>query len=328
MPSKSKCEFQMKQDSQKPLVTVIIPTFNRLRWIGECLDSVLNQTYPNVEIIVVDDASSDGTAEWIKSQPQYETVKVHVQAKNGGASIARNTGIEMSQGEFIAFIDSDDLLLPTHVETAVETFQKYPKLGLFCCDSTMIDVDGNVLFDGKTWNQTLSEIKNYPIKTGIRPLEDVFMFLNCFPGFTLRREVFDKLGGFVQEVFPADDCDLMLRVAGSKEFQVFYFHEPLCLRREHDGQCSGVENSVKTCERILHVLNLTLERNPELRDSKADIQHRLSDLQFEMGISQLKDGNKVSGLRGIVQSIVTNPAQIAAVGQFGTRRLKRMVKSK
>lgn len=317
----------MKQDSNKPLVSVIIPTFNRRRWIGECLDSVLNQTYPNIEIIVVDDASSDDTVEWLGAQPQYKSVVVHAQAQNGGASIARNTGIEISKGEFIAFIDSDDLLLPNHAETAVRTFQKYPNLGLFCCDSTMIDVDGNVLFDGKTWNETLSEIKKYPVKTGIRPLEDVFMFLNCFPGFTLRREVFRNLGGFVQEIFPADDCDLMLRVAGSR-YEVFYFHEPLCLRREHDGQCSGVENSVKTCRQIINALNLALERNPELRKSGANVRQRLSDIQFELAISQIKDGENLTGLKSMVQSIAKNPSQLAAVAQFGGRRLKRMAKSK
>jgi glycosyltransferase involved in cell wall biosynthesis len=309
------------------LVSVIIPTFNRRQWIGECLDSVMNQTYPNVEIIVVDDASSDGTAEWIQSQPQYAAVKVHVQPQNGGASVARNTGIEISGGDFIAFIDSDDLLLPKHAETAVATFQKYPNLGLFCCDSTMIDVEGNVLFDGRTWNQIMSELKKYPIKTGIRPLADVFMFLNCFPGFTLRREVFEKLGGFVQEIFPADDCDLMLRVAGSR-YEVFYFHEPLCLRREHDGQCSGVENSVKTCRQIINALNLALERNPELYKSGANVRQRLSEIEFELAVSQIKDGENLTGLKNMARSIAKNPSQLAAVAQFGGRRLKRMAKSK
>jgi cellulose synthase/poly-beta-1,6-N-acetylglucosamine synthase-like glycosyltransferase len=317
----------MKKEKHLPTVSVIIPTFNRLRWIGECLDSVMNQTYPNVEIIVVDDASSDGTAEWIKSQPQYESVVVHVQAKNSGASVARNTGIEISTGEYIAFIDSDDLLLPAHAATAVETFQKYPSLGLFCCDSMMIDVDGSVMFDGKTWNQIMSEIKKYPVKTGIRPLDDVFMFLNCFPGFTLRREVFERLGGFEQTIFPADDCDLMLRVAGS-EYEVFYFHEPLCRRREHDGQCSGVENSVKTCRQIINALNLALERNPELYKSGANVRQRLSDIQFELAVSQIKDGENLPGLKSMVQSIVRNPSQLASVAQFGGRRLKRLAKSK
>lgn len=316
----------MKEKNPLPLVSVIIPTFNRRQWIGECLDSVLNQTYPNVEIIVVDDCSTDGTAEWIQAQPQYSSVRVHAQPKNGGASIARNTGIEISKGEFIAFIDSDDLLLAKHCETAVATFEKYPQLGLFCCDSTMIDVEGNVLFDGKTWNQTLSDIKKYPVKTGIRPLEDVFMFLNCFPGFTLRREVFEKLGGFVQEIFPADDCDLMLRVAGSS-YQVFYLHEPLCLRREHDGQCSGVENSVKTCQKLIEALNNSIKRNPELLKNKNRVNKRLAEINLDLGISQMKEGKSSSGLKTIFQSIVSSPQQFGTIVKIGKRKLKYQPKS-
>jgi len=78
---------------QSPLVTVIIPTFNRLKWIGECLDSVKSQTYPFVETLVIDDGSFDGTVDWLKSQPDYSFVQIHVQPQNGGASIARNDGI-------------------------------------------------------------------------------------------------------------------------------------------------------------------------------------------------------------------------------------------
>jgi hypothetical protein len=189
----------------------------------------------------------------------------------------------------------------------------------------MVDVEGNVLFDGKTWNQTLSDIKKYPIKTGIRPLEDVFMFLNCFPGFTLRREVFEKLGGFVQEIFPADDCDLMLRVAGS-EYQVFYYHEPLCLRREHDGQCSGVENSVKTCQKLIEALNAAVKRNPEILKNKTKINKRLAEINMDLGISQVKDGNNSGGLKTIFQSVVSNPQQLGTIMKIGKRKLKNLSK--
>src|ERR671933_26084 len=102
------------------LVTVITPPFNRREWIGECLDSVKAQTYPHVETLVVDDGSKDGTVEWLRSDPRYSFARVHVQPKNGGASAARNSGIRAARGQLVAFIDSDDALEPTHLETAVE----------------------------------------------------------------------------------------------------------------------------------------------------------------------------------------------------------------
>ena len=154
---------------QLPLVTVIIPTFNRRQWISICLDSIKAQTYPHIETLVIDDGSSDGTVEWLKSQPEYSFAHVHEQPKNGGASIARNDGIRLARGELIAFIDSDDALLPNHVDTAVKAFEEHPNIGLFCCDSTLIDSEGEVLFGGRTWHQIQSESRKMPVQTAHAP---------------------------------------------------------------------------------------------------------------------------------------------------------------
>lgn len=304
------------------MVTVIIPTYNRRAWIGECLDSVLGQTYSNLEIVVVDDRSTDDTVEWLRGQEKYDGVKLHVQEENGGASVARNTAIGMSSGELIVFIDSDDMLLPNHVETAVGHFEKYRDLGLFCCDSTMIDQAGSVILDGKTWHQNLGEIKNLKIETGFRSLADVFAFSNCFPGFTLRREVFEKLGGFDQSIFPADDYDLALRVAGS-EHKVFYLHEPLCLRREHDGQCSGIYNSVKTQVELINALGRAVERNPEKLDDKSLVSGRMADAKMELAISEMKEGKSSDGLKSMLGSIAAEPKQIGTLAKIGGRKIRR-----
>ena len=302
-------------------VTVIIPTFNRREWIGECLDSVLGQTHPNIEIIVVDDCSTDDTVAWLKEQNKYERVRLHVQEKNGGASVARNTGIEIAAGDLVVFIDSDDMLLPHHVEKAVAAFEQYPDLGLFCCDSQMIDVEGNVILDGKTWHAALSEAKRIRINTGFRPLEDVFRFSNCFPGFTLRREVFRKLGGFEQSIFPADDYDLALRVAGSR-YKVFYLHEPLCLRREHDGQCSGIQNSVKTQLKLIEALENAVARNPESFGSRKPIDARFAEIKFDVGISQLKEGRALGGVKNVLASILFSPKQLRRIISMANRRIR------
>ena len=308
----------------KPLVSIIIPTFNRRKWIGECLDSVLAQTYPNIETIVVDDVSTDGTVEWIRSEARYSNVKLHVQERNGGASLARNKGVEMASGELVVFIDSDDMLLPEHIEKAVNAFREYPDLGLFCCDSTMIDADGQVIANGKTWHQTLSEIKSYPLKSGFRSLEDVFAFSNCFPGFTLKRSLLQDLGGFDQGIFPADDYDLALRVAGS-DYKVFYLHEPLCLRREHDGQCSGIQNSVKTCEMMFEALSRTISRNPKLLNDNEKIRKRKAEVQFEMGLSQMKEGRSAGGAARVARSIIKDPKQLTKAARIGGRKLKSII---
>ena len=310
----------------QPLVSVIIPTFNRRRWIGECLGSVRAQTYPHIETLVIDDCSTDGTVEWLRAEPQYTFAKIHVQPKNGGASEARNTGIRMARGDLIVFIDSDDLLAPKHVQTAVEVFQSEPNLGLFACDSTLIGTNGEVLYSGKTWHEIQSEIKNYPLRTGRRELKDVFLFSNIFPGFTLPKTVLEELNGFDQSIFPMDDYDLMLRVAGLG-YGVYYQHEPLALRREHAGQCSGPANSVDTCRKQILTLEAALDRNPELRTAGSEIRKRMAQAKLELALSYMKAGQRAIGFSAMLEAITTHPSQLAQVIRLGNRRFQRLVTS-
>ena len=310
----------------EPLVSVIIPTFNRRRWIGECLDSVRAQTYPRVETLVIDDCSTDGTAEWLRSDPRYAFARVHAQPKNGGASEARNAGIRMARGSLIAFIDSDDLLAPGYAERAVEAFRRYPSLGLFCCDSTMIGPDGEVIHGGRTWHDIQGEQKRYPVRSGLRSLRDIFAFSNIFPGFMLRRETFDGVGCFDQSIFPMDDYDLSMRVAGAG-YGVYYCHEPLALRREHTGQCSGFANSVHTCRQQIRALNAALKRNPELRSAGPLVRQRMAEAKLELALSRILAGERAGGFRAMLGAVTTHPSQLLAVARLGGRRVRRLVAS-
>jgi Predicted glycosyltransferases len=311
---------------QSPLVTIIIPTFNRLKWISICLDSIKSQTYSHIETLVVDDGSTDGTVEWLKAQPQYSFVRVHEQPKNGGASVARNDGIGLARGELITFIDSDDALLPNHIETAVEVFRRYPNTGLFCCDSTLIDSDGAVLFGGRTWHQIQSEQRKHAIQTGFRTLNNVFEFSHIFPGFTLPKHVFEKIGYFDQSIFPMDDYDLSLRVAGAG-YGVYYYNEPLALRREHTGQCSGPSNTVDNCRKQLRALHAALQRNPELWNDSPTVKRRLASAKMELALSRMRDGETAGGFGTLLQAVVADPTQLVRVAHLGRRRLRRMVAS-
>lgn len=111
-----------------PLVSVIIPAYNAHNFIGETLDSVIAQTYQPIEIIVVDDGSTDDTARIVsgyRSQVQY-----YHQKNSGGCAIPRNTGIAISSGEFLCFIDADDLMVPDRIASQVDFMQRFPEVGL------------------------------------------------------------------------------------------------------------------------------------------------------------------------------------------------------
>lgn len=108
----------------KPLVSVIIPAYNAQDMIGETLDSILAQTYRNLEIIVVDDGSTDRTSQVVKGYGSR--VLYHYQKNSGGCAVPRNAGIERSSGDFLCFIDADDLMAPDRVALQVAFMERYP----------------------------------------------------------------------------------------------------------------------------------------------------------------------------------------------------------
>lgn len=114
--------------NRSPLISIIIPVYNAESYIKKTIQSVLNQTYRPVEIIVVDDGSTDQSAENIRQFQQPE-VKYHFQSNLGAAS-ARNRGIELAKGEYLSFLDADDLWLPNKLELQMRSFQKHPELDM------------------------------------------------------------------------------------------------------------------------------------------------------------------------------------------------------
>jgi glycosyltransferase involved in cell wall biosynthesis len=304
-------------------VSLIIPTYNRRRWIGECLDAIGRQTYRNFEVIVVDDRSTDGTVEWLRGESKYAHVRIHVQEQNGGASIARNTGVQMAAGELITFIDSDDLLEADHLATAAQAFAQYPNLGLFCCDALMIGPEGEVLHNGRTWHEINAEIKNYPVKSGLRSLEEIFLFSNSFPGFTLRREVFDRIGFLDQTIFPLDDYDLALRVAGGG-YEVYYCHQPLARYRDHGGNSSGAANQIKVGIEKLRALELALERFPRLRALNFVARGRLGEVMLELAVSHQRAGQYAAAAGMVSKALLTDPSQVRQVSRLLSGRARKL----
>lgn len=126
----------------KPLVSIIIPCYNAERYVGEAIESALAQTYPNKEVIVIDDGSTDGSLEVIKSfgdRIRWET------GPNRGGSAARNRGLELARGELIQFLDADDLLHPQKLERQVPIVLQHPE-SLVYCDYVVCDIEtGEVL---------------------------------------------------------------------------------------------------------------------------------------------------------------------------------------
>ena len=207
---------QQRHGSKEPLVSVIIPAYNAERFIAKTLDSVLTQTYRNIEVIVVDDGSSDRTAEIVGAIARQDKRVMLVQQPNSGVAAARNLGIQKAQGEFIAPIDADDIWYSENLEKQVECLlQAEPSVGL--AYSWSVDIDEN---DRLTGEVRASHIEGQVYLTLV--LHDFIGNASCS---LIRRACFEKIGGYncqlkEQNAQGGEDLDLYLRIAEHYQFRV------------------------------------------------------------------------------------------------------------
>ena len=240
----------------QPGVSVIIPTFNRAGVIGETIDSVLAQTYRDTEIIIVDDGSTDDTAE--KLRVYGNRIRI-VHQENAGTSAARNRGIEVSTAKIIAFQDSDDLWKPTKLERQVSLLARLDTSVPCClCNAIMQNVYGDGL-DRLSFD--IAGISSpYPEGLWLNVTEVLATrFLLFNQTVAVRREALEKVGGFDPELRAAEDCDLSLRL--SLEGPWGFIAEPLTIWRAGAGnslskmavqdQIRLKQNEIKIFERML-----------------------------------------------------------------------------
>jgi len=200
----------------QPLVSVIIPTYNKSQYLREAIKSVLNQTYKNIEVIVVDDGSTDNTKEIVESFNDSRII--YIFQENKGPAIARNTGIKKAQGEYIAFLDSDDLWLKEKLEKQVDFMEKNSEIGLLGTGCYEVTDKGKII--GK---------KIFPIKNKI--LQKDLIKYNSFiqSSVMIRKEVFDKVGLYDKSFRESEDYELWLRIAGN--YKVRNLAEALTIKR-------------------------------------------------------------------------------------------------
>ena len=210
------------------LVSVVIPVYNRSKYLRPCIDSVLTQTYPNIEIIVVDDGSKDDSPEVLRTYGNKITL---IEQANAGAARARNRGIAASQGEFVAFLDSDDLWDADKIAKQVAVLQRFPDALAVYCDHRAIDQAGNALSD--------TGALYYPRCSG-QILEQLILgnkILTCSI-VMVRSSALEAVGGFdATQPYWTEDYDLWMRIAARGPF--LYQLDTLVSYRRHDMNVSG-----------------------------------------------------------------------------------------
>lgn len=206
-----------------PLVSVVIPSYNRGLMLKEAVDSVLAQEYPDFELIVVDDGSADDTPRILDEYGDKITV---VRQEKKGVSAARNTGIKASSGELTAFLDSDDLWLPKKLGEQTRFFETNP--GALICQT-----EETWIRNGRRVNPKIRHKK----RSGMIFEPSLELCLVSPSAVMIRRRLFELVGLFDEDLPACEDYDLWLRV--SCRYPVFLIDNPLIVKRGgHDDQLS------------------------------------------------------------------------------------------
>ena len=182
-----------------PLVTVIVPCYNHARYLRECIDSVLAQDHAPLEIIVVDDGSTDGSIDILRSYGERITL---LRQRGGRQARARNIGLGAARGALVAFLDSDDRYLPGRIRAAVEAFRADPQAEVVWADYRLIDADGAVTSETR-WSAREQDFRRELIAGN--PI--------CNATVTVRRPVLDEIGGFDERVPRACDGAAWYQIA-------------------------------------------------------------------------------------------------------------------
>ncbi len=247
-----------QQKEGRPLVSVIIPCYNSARYLAETIESVLAQTYPRVEIILIDDGSTDATAQIAQDYPVN-----YVYQSNRGISAARNTGFLHSRGKYVLFLDHDDRLLPRGVEAGVKLLEEHPECAIAVGEHKFIGADGTEI--GYSHKHAAGR-DHY-----LRLLEHNFIETPC--SALHRRSNLEVAGVFDERVQGAEDYELYLRIA--RQSPLITHDAAVAEYRLHDANTSG--NAEQMFLVSLQVLQMEL---PHLQGDKEKLSMHREGVRF------------------------------------------------
>lgn len=227
-----------------PLITVIIPSYNRANFIEETLQSVLNQTFKDYEVIIVDDGSADNTLEVLREYEANPKVCIYSQ-ENKGCPAALNFGIKMAKGKYICWLSSDDLWYTDKLEKQIELFLKNDHLGMIYTDVDIIDENGSIIQ------------KHYKAAGIDMPLPARIRFINgC--STMIKRECFEVVGMFDESLKHCHDSDMWFRIG--ERYRMLRIPSPLVKYRIGNESLSSNLYDIAKYPAILMIKhNLPLE---------------------------------------------------------------------
>jgi glycosyltransferase involved in cell wall biosynthesis len=296
--------------SDQSLVSIIVPVWNAEEYIKESVDSALAQTHPNFEVIVVDDGSTDGTRNILESYAKDSRFK-YVYQTNKGLAGARNTGIRESKGEYVAFLDSDDIFMPDKIKEQVDAFETHPDFGVCYSDLTHFSDSPATLSVAMragppaptrgAWRASSKPREfyhhryTYPSGDILEPLLRR-QFINPLT-VMVRREVIDKYGMFNESFRRSEDWELWLRWAHAG-VKFYYLNKPLAYYRMRNvGNLSSIESEPTMKEKNLEFFTRFGEKLTSQEKQKYNFDKIIRGLKTKTVFAYLMLGKKEIALK-------------------------------
>lgn len=280
-----------------PRVSVVIPAYNAARFIAEALHSTLAQTYTDVEVVVVDDGSIDGTAEIAAATPGVTTLR----QQNAGVSTARNTGVAATRGEFIAFLDADDVWHADKIRAQVALLDRYPESDLTYTRSA----DDHAAVEG----QSALPLDRHSLITELEPT-----FLHPYlvtSSVMVRRTAFDRVGGFDPSLRYAEDVNFFLRVVLDRPLVPLL--ECTAVYKRTVANSLGDDSAAGYEKLIALYAHLRDERAEFFQNNRSLISKAFADLHLRHSRCLMRTGERYAAIRAAARSLAARPSAAASI---------------
>lgn len=280
-------------------ISVVIPTYNSAGYICEAIDSVLNQTCSDYEILVIDDGSTDNTGVLVQSR--YPAIR-YIRTENKGVSHARNLGISKARGELIAFLDADDRWMPEKIEKQAALFQADKTIGMVFTENYFFNEQGVSAF---TANKRSRLMRGNIVRN---------IFLNSYvvtSTVMVRKSVFDRVGLFEEELAVAEDDNMWMRIGMKHRIELL--DERLVQYRMTAGSLSSDFKAIVTgVNRQIQILQT---RYPDLYDTLGSlaIRKKYAELYFSEAYRDFNQGRYSASRTRFIDSYINYPFSLRSL---------------
>ena len=269
-------------------MSFIIATYNRAGYIYDAVNSIFKQKYNNVEVIVIDDCSSDDTSGVLKKSFDHKVI-YYRNPKNMGPAFSRNIGLDFAKGKYIGLLDSDDILYDeNHIQIAVDMLEKDKDISIFCCDFYIIDREGRILNKYSPQLDSIDYI-DFPLTSEKRDFCGLFLRGVHSCGAILRRSTIDIVGKMDERYRIGWDGEYFLRFLGKSGSCLYYYHRPLTGYRKVSDSLST--NLIKMYSEKVSFYKQIIKDFPFLKEKLGwKVKKR-----FTLQIVSLSDAYKLKG---------------------------------